>query len=136
MHRQFLKFRLNVFGIFLSIAPLLGHLMSGLRTKAIPGTQLRKIFEIVVFDTLNLYAKSVLHRPNLNFINITNRWSSSVSFWIILSKLPVIFVTSHSKSTEVSPVREKKQLSNVALNSCVGTCRFLQLLFQLYIFCL
>ena len=105
MHRRLLKLRSNILGIFLSIAPLLGHLMSGLRTKAITGTQLRKIFDMVVFDTLNLYAKSVLDRPNLNFINVTKRWSSTVCFLQIISTLPVIFVSSHSKITEVSAVR-------------------------------
>ena len=105
MHLHLLKLRLNIFGIFFSTASLLGHLMSGLRTKAITGTQLRKIFDMVVFDTLNLYAKSVLDSPNLHFINITKRWSSTVSFLQIISTLPVIFVSSHSKITEVSAVR-------------------------------
>ena len=49
-----LKLHLNIFGIFLSIAPLVGHLMSGLRTRAIAGTQLLKTFDMVVFNTQNL----------------------------------------------------------------------------------
>lgn len=101
-----LKFCLKILDIFLSMAPLLGHLMSGMRTMAIAGIQLWQIFDIVLLDTLNVYAKSVLLRPSLNFISTTNRWSSRESFWLILSTLPVVFVKSHSKITEVSPVRK------------------------------
>lgn len=55
IQRHRLKFSLKIFGMFLYMAPLLVHLMSGLRTMDIAGIQLRQIFDMVLF----LHLKSI-----------------------------------------------------------------------------